>query len=205
MKEQFDERQPQISNERKRTLAIYQEIKELLPGYREGRIPIGKTCDMKMIWSLTDEIRSEALLHYTSEVELNELIAIANNLVDRVNLANYDHEKGFSIVDGILDSVWHQRQSRELSERNRRNLAKLAINILNAKNEKYWVENLSPSASSYNHCIYFILMLEDRFNTTNEEFEMVFQHLERYIDKYGKEHHLSQRWLKRYEERKNAM
>ena len=79
----------------------------------------------------------------------------------------------------------------------RRKLAILAISILNPKYDIYWVESLTPSASNYNHCIYFIFMLEDRFRTENKEFEAVYNHLAKYIEKYGTDHHLSKRLIKR--------
>lgn len=186
-----------LSKERKRVLSIYEEIRNQIPEYSAGEIPVNEPCDLKKIGLLTEELRSEAYLYYTSEAELNELMSIANDLVFRINLAKYDPQSTFFIVDSILDSIWHQKKSEELSDTNKRTLTKLAINILNQSNEKYWIESLSPSESNFNHCIYFIFMLEDRFRIENEEFEAVYNHLFKYIEKYGQDHHLSQRWLKR--------
>jgi len=189
----------EISKERKRILSIYTEIEELLPGFLDGKITIDEPCDLQRIGLLTDEIRSESYLHYSSEVNLNNLMTIANDIVNRISLANYNAQESFFIVDSILDSIWHQRKEDELSDRNKRNLAALVVNILNKDNDQYWVDSLSPSASNYNHCIYFIFMLENRFRKKNEEFKSVFNHLKKYIDRYGHEHHLSIRWLNRFQ------
>ena len=139
-----------MNEERNRAISIFKEIKELIPGYFEGKIPSNKKCDLKKIGSLTDELRSEGYLFYSSEVELDELISIAYELTNRVKLANYDPEATFFVIDNILDSIWHQKKSEDSSDSNKRNLASLAINILGFNIGKYWVDELAPSASNFN-------------------------------------------------------
>jgi hypothetical protein len=182
---------------RTEVIQILEKVKELIPGFEENETPINSVCDYNNILNLTEEIRSEAYLYYLTDEELNTFISFADKILERIQFLDEGSELSFSVIDSILDSIWHQKKTEELSSKSRREISKLALSILNTKNRKYWKDDLSPSASSYNHCIYFIFMLEDRFRTENEEFETVFNYLEEYIEKYGYEHHLSKRWIKR--------
>lgn len=182
---------------RTKALNILEQIKKLIPGFDENKIPVDSNCNYVKLRVLTEEIRSEAYLPYLSEEELITFISIADKILNRIRFLDEGSDLSFGVIDSILDSLWHQKKTKELSNKTRREIAKLALSILNPKYQKYWIDDLSPSVSSYNHCIYFIFMLEDRFRTENEEFDAVFDYLMKYIDKYGHEHHLSKRWLKR--------
>ena len=187
-----------------RTKEILNEIRDQIPGFYEKKTPIDSNCDYKRLWKLTEELRSEAYLIHMSEDELNSFISVAYKILTRIKFLNEGSEFSFLVIESILDSIWHQKKTEELSNKTRRELAKLAITIMNPTNDQYWIDSLAPSASSFNHCIYFIFMLEDRFRTENEEFEAVYNQLEKYIKRYGNDHHLSQRWIKRFENINNA-
>lgn len=162
--------------ERTKAINILEKIKNQIDGYKKNKTPLDSICDYNSIRNLTEEIRSDAHLLYMSEEELSSLISIAEKILIRIQFLDEGSELSFGVIDSILDSIWHQKKTEDLSSKTRREIAKLALSILNPTYEKYWIDDLSPSASSYNHCVYFIFMLEDRFRTENEEFEAVFDH-----------------------------
>lgn len=188
---------------RQRAIEILEEIKYCIPGYSENKTPLNSKCDYEKLRKLCEEITRETHLFYYSQDELNSYIEIADRILTRIRFLKEGSELSFSVIDTILDAIWHQKKTAELSNKSRREISKLALAILNPKFDSHWVNNLAPSASSYNHCIYFIFMLEDRFRTENEEFEAVYNQLKSYIERYGHDHHLSQRWIKRFENIKN--
>jgi len=188
---------------RQRAIDILEEVKTCIPGYSENQTPLNSKCDYEKLRILCEEITCETYLFYFSEEELDCYIQIADKILTRIRFLKEGSELSFSVIDTILDAIWHQKKTAELSNKTRREIAKLALAILNPEFDSHWVNNLAPSASSYNHCIYFIFMLEDRFRTENEEFEAVYNHLTKYIERYGYDHHLSQRWTKRLEDIKS--
>lgn len=185
---------------RKRALELIEELKSNIPGFYENKTPANSTCDYFSITGLTEQIRQDGLLELVNHEELNSYIGIAHKIMTKIKYLEEGSEDSFRSIDSILDSIWHHKPQKEMSTNNKRELAKLAISILNPKYKQYWVDDIAPSASSYNHCIYFIFMLEDRFRNENEEFLAVYNGLKFYINKYGSEHHFNKRWNKRLED-----
>lgn len=168
-----------------------------IPGFLEKRYSPKKSCDLINLKKIVGNITSEGLLFHSTNEQLDIYIEIGIELLTRIHYARYEPENIFFIVDQILDSIWHQKKVELLSKKNKRNLAKFALEILDEKNKKYWIDSLSPSSSWFNHCIYFIFMLEDRFRNENGEFLAIYANLKYYIEKYGN-HHLTLRWNVRY-------
>ena len=112
---------------RTNAIQILENIKKIIPGFDDNKTTIDSNCDYNHIRLLTEEIRSEAYLFYFSEEELNTFISIAEKILTRIRFLDEGSELSFGVIDCILDSLWHQKKTEDLSNITRREIAKIAL------------------------------------------------------------------------------